>query len=282
MTVRRLLFVVGILAFGAMATACSSESTFPDGSFAVVANSDIGTGPSRLLVGVIQEGGLRIGSSDDTLELEVAPVDDPTQTQRAPAGFTWLAPDAFGLYRGDFEFDRPGSWLLTVHPDSGDPFEPVEFTVLAETLSPNVGEAAPVAPTPTLADLPMEELTTDPNPDERFYELSLADALASGRETVLVFATPAYCRTATCGPVLENTKQVAGDYPDVNFLHVEVYTGLTDPEFVPDAAHLAPAVGPEYWSLPSEPWVFVISETGIVTARFEGVMESEELAAHLG
>jgi hypothetical protein len=275
--------VATIFALAVVAASCSSsDSTFPDGSFAVVANSDIGTGPSRLLVGVIQEGGLRIGSSEDMLELEVAPADDPAAAQRVPAGFTWMVPDAFGLYRGEFEFDRPGIWQLTVHPESGDPFEPVEFGVAAETLSPNIGEAAPVAPTPTLADLPMEELTTDPDPEERFYEVSLADALASGRESVVIFATPAFCSTATCGPVLDNAKEVAADFPDVNFLHVEVYTGLTDPDFVPDAAHLAPAVTQEYWSLPSEPWVFVISEDGIVTARYEGVMETEELAGQLG
>ena len=48
-----------------------------------------------------------------------------------------------------------------------------------------------------------------------------------------------------------------------------------------DAEHLAPAVGPEWYNLPSEPWVFVIDENGTVTGRFEGVMDPAELDAML-
>jgi len=63
----------------------------------------------------------------------------------------------------------------------------------------------------------------------------------------------------------------------VNFIHVEVYTGLTDPDFVPDEAHLAPAAGEEWYRLISEPWVFVIDQAGRIAARFEGVMDASEL-----
>ncbi len=82
--------------------------------------------------------------------------------------------------------------------------------------------------------------------------------------------------------MLDTVKEVAPDYPDVNFIHIEVYTGFNEPGFAPDPAHLAPAVGADYWNLPSEPWVFVMDGQGVVTGRFEGVMAAEELTALLG
>jgi hypothetical protein len=283
---RKSLVIASALVVAILAAGCGSDgaepATFPVGSFAVMANSDVGVGPARLLVGVVEEDGTRIGGPEDSVEIEVAPVDGPGQPQRVAGVFTWIVEGAVGLYRAETTLDAPGIWAMTVHPATGDPLPPVPFTVLEDTFAPNIGEAAPVAPTPTLRDGPIEDLTTDDQPDPRFYEVTLDEALSSGKPTVLVFATPAYCTSAACGPMLDTVKGAASDHPDVNFIHIEVYTGFNEPGFVPDPAHLAPAVGPDYWNLASEPWVFVIDGEGIVTGRFEGVMAAEELTALLG
>jgi hypothetical protein len=171
---------------------------------------------------------------------------------------------------------------VTVIPEEGPALDGVQFLVRTDTASPNIGEVAPTPQTPTTADEPIEALTTDREPDLRFYRTSLDQAVASGQRTVLVFATPAYCTSAACGPLLNIAKDVAPGYPDTEFIHVEVYTGIEEPGFVPDASRLAPSVGPEFWNLPSEPWVFVIDEQGVVTARFEGIMAAAELRAALG
>jgi hypothetical protein len=266
-----------------VAAACSEprQSTFADDSFAIVVNADIGTGLERLLVRVTQLDGSRLGSSEQPIDLEVTPLDGPDNTQRAAGVFIDIIPGVTGLYRATFDFDRPGLWEVTVIPEHGDRLEPALFNVLNHTLAPAVGQQAPKAPTPTLDDLPIEALTTDPNPDLGFYEISLEEALSNGRKTVLVFSTPGYCLTATCGPLLDNVKEIAPAYPDVDFIHVEVYTGLQDPDFVPDTTHLAPAVTTGYWNLPSEPWVFVIDGDGIIMARFEGVLDPNELIPHI-
>jgi hypothetical protein len=248
----------------------------------VVANADIGTGPARLLIGVLGPDGSRLGSPDQPLQLEAAPMDAPGDVQRVAADFAWIIEGATGLYRATFDFDRPGTWSLVVTPQGADPLAPVPFSVLEDTYSPNIGEPAPDAPIPTLRDHAIEELTTDDDPDPRFYELTLAEALGSGRPTVLVFSTPAYCMTATCGPVLDTVKTQADAHPNANFIHIEVYTGFNEPGFAPDPSHLAPAAGAEFWNLASEPWVFVIDEAGIVKARFEGTMTAAELASALG
>ena len=70
-------------------------------------------------------------------------------------------------------------------------------------------------------------------------------------------------------------KTVTVEYPDVDFVHVEVYGEFNEPGFVPDADHLVPAV--VAFGLPTEPWVFVVDEDGMVTGRFDGVLGVGEL-----
>jgi hypothetical protein len=57
----------------------------------------------------------------------------------------------------------------------------------------------------------------------RFYELSVDEAVTSGRPTVVVFATPAFCQSATRRPIVELVREVADDHPEVDIVHVEPY-----------------------------------------------------------
>jgi len=290
MMTRRLLRTVALVtALTLVVVACGSdddsatgeEATFPADSFAIVANADIGVGRSRVLFGVLEGGGRRLGSPTDEVLISVNHTDRPEVVQTETATFTWIIEGAFGLYRAEFDLDSPGLWRAVVIPEAGDPLPPTGFNVLADTAAPAIGERAPAPQTPTSANSSFDEITTDANPEPRFYELSLDEALANGRKTVVVFSTPAFCKTATCGPLLEIVKGAAPDHPDVDFVHVEVYTNLTDLDFAPTPENLAPAVLGEWWNLPSEPWVFVVDETGVVQARFEGVLAVEELDAEL-
>lgn len=276
------LFATSLASLLVVVAACSgSSSPFPEDAFALQAASDIGVGPARILIGIGDDTGARLGAPEDSITIEVHPESDPGATQEADGEWTWIVPEATGLYRATFDFDRSGVWVANVTPAGGDPLPPVLFSVVDNPLAPGIGEKAPAAPTPTLDTHPIEELTTDPDPDPSFYQLSLPEALENGRATVVVFSTPAYCQTAACGPLLNEVKRIAPDHPEVDFIHVEVFTGLTDPDFVPDAAHLAPAVGLDWYALPSEPWVFVVDGDGFVVGRFEGVMDASELEALL-
>ena len=93
---------------------------------------------------------------------------------------------------------------------------------------------------------------------------------------MIVFATPKFCQTAICGPTLDTIKEIAPSYPDVTFIHVEVFTNLDDVD------NLAVVPSVTEWGLPTEPWIFVVDANGLVAARFEGVVTGEELAAVLG
>jgi hypothetical protein len=279
---RLLAFVV--LTLAAASCGSSEEPTFPDDAVALRANTDLAVGKERLLLAIAQLSGTRLGAPEDGITVEVAPEDAPDRVQSVRAGFDWTIEGGFGFYRAEFDFDRPGPWLVTVIPDAGDPLETILINIADDACrassspvpcAPRIGEPAPSLATPTLAEATLADLTTDPSPDERLYQLSLDEVLANGRPTVVVFATPAYCSSATCGPILNEMKPVVDERPDVDFIHIEVFTGLQDPDFAPGPATVAPAV--TAWSLPSEPWVFVVDANGVVTARFEGTMTSAEL-----
>lgn len=278
-SISRLL--VSSLVIALALAACGGESAFPDQSLTVVANSDIGAGTSRLQVGAVSPEGERLGGPDIPVSLVVEASDGTSEQATYPAEWMWLIPDVVGLYRADVELPSPGVWAVAVQPEDGDALTPAVFQVRTETFAPNIGDPAPVAPIETLATMPLEALTTDTEPDEDFYRMTMDEAFNSGRETVVVFSTPAFCQTATCGPTLNIVKQAKPDFPDVNFIHVEVYTDINAPGFTPTLEFLHPSLGPEYWNLPTEPWVFVVDENGIITARFEGALTAEDVAGAL-
>lgn len=270
-----------VAALAIVLPACGSEtSPFPEGSLAVVANADIGVGESRIQVGVVGPDGDRLGGPDVPVSFLLT-ASDGDETTEYDADWMWLIEDIVGLYKTEAVFDAAGVWTVSVAPRSGTPLPATGFKVLDPTFAPAVGDAAPVAPIDTLATKPLRELTSDPNPDTDLYRFTLEEAFTSGRDTVVVFSTPAFCRTATCGPTLDVVKRVKPEYPEVNFVHVEVYTDLQSPDFEPTSEYLAPALGPEFWNLPTEPWVFVVDTDGIVTARFEGTATPEDLRTSL-
>jgi hypothetical protein len=252
---------------------------FPDQAFPVVANADLAVGDQRLLVGIHNIDGASLAAADLDVEFDLyAP--EAVEPPFTVAGiFMWTVPEVRGLYRAAVTFDRPGRWQIAAHRPGGPPTMMIPFNVAEEERTLTAGDAAPAVRTRTadeVADL--SEITTDPEPDPRFYQLSLDVALASGRPTVVVFATPGWCVSATCGPMLDNVKQVAASFPEINFVHVEIYENL-------DAAtreELRVVEAVEAWQLPSEPWVFVVDSAGTIATRFEGAVDPEELRTALG
>ncbi len=282
----RLLPLVAALALSAAAcgdagTATTAAPDPPEGplpvdTFPIVASTDLAVGTDRLLLALATPDNRRPGGPDVPVEFRVYHSERPSDVATYPATWIWATPDVSGLYRAQVEFHRPGTWFAEVVPAGGEAVDPAAFTVRDTPLSPAMGAPAPPSSTPTAADVAdLGEISTDDDPDPRFYELSLSDAVASGRPTVVVFATPRFCQTAICGPTLDEVKVIASDHPEANFVHVEVFTNLDDPENL----EVVPAV--QEWGLTSEPWVFVVDALGNVAGRFEGVVDPEEIEAAL-
>jgi hypothetical protein len=203
----------------------------------------------------------------------------PDNKFEVDADFIWIIPDAIGLYRARIPFDRAGIWEIDFTTSTGEETEPFLIDIQAEPQTVAIGESAPRVKTATLADRPIDDLTTDADPLPALYESSLDVLLDNGQQTVVLFATPAYCTSAACGPLVNQTKEIMARTSGVNFIHIEVYEGFNETGFAPDADHLAPAV--LAFGLPSEPWIFVMDEDGVVVARIEGVLGEGELEAML-
>ena len=276
---RRLLAIA--IALGLVAASCGGDEgtgPFPEDAFAFPASSNVAVGPERLLIAVSTERGDRLPSPDIPIDVVLYPQDRPDESITADANFLWAIPNVSGLYRVNVTFTEAGIWEAEVRPEAGGRLEPFPFQVLEEPITVGVGEPAPASESVTAADVngDLSQITTDPNPDPSFYEMSVAEAVTSGRPSVIVFATPAFCQTAICGPTMESMKTLAPQYPNVNFLHVEVFTNLSDP------ANLKTVPAVDEWGLPTEPWVFVVDASGVISGRFEGTATPEELAQLLG
>jgi hypothetical protein len=271
-------FLVMVAVLGLFVSACSSAPE-ADALVGIRASTDPAIGDDRLLFAVHELDGTRRGGPDEIVTLVASPLDNPTVELAAEATFTWIVPDTIGLYLASVPFDRPGTWQIDFKVSTGEATDPFLVDIKSEPTTVALGEDAPLVETPTLATAELEDLTTDHDPLLSLYETPLDAALSNGRKTVVIFATPAYCTSAACGPMLEQTKTMAHDYPDVDFLHIEVYGGFNEPEFAPDLDHLVPAV--VAFGLPTEPWVFVMDEGGVIAGRFDGVLGVGEVEALL-
>lgn len=192
----------------------------------------------------------------------------------AEASFVWTVPNEVGIYLIPTTFEQAGTWWVTLKASGMAESMQASF-IVGEGIDPmpGVGDPAISVATRTSADHPIEELSTDDEPEPSFYTTSLDVALTSGEPTVVVFATPAFCVSQTCGPMLDHVKAVASAHPDATYVHVEIYENAHIA--TADNLQLDPAV--TAWGLPSEPWVFVVDRNGMVAARFEGVLAEGEL-----
>jgi len=131
------------------------------------------------------------------------------------------------------------------------------------TRIPEPGQRAPVIHTPTAQDVggELSKVTTRIPPDSQ-NEVDYAEAL--GKEPiVLLFATPEFCQSRVCGPVVDVAEQAKQEYGDkAAFIHMEIYND-NDP-----AKGVRPQV--RTFRLPSEPYLFAIDRQGVVRDTVEG------------
>ncbi len=258
-------------------TACGGADADP--LIGIRASTDPAVGDDRFLFALNEIDGRRRGSPEEIVMVEASPLAAPDTVIEAEAQFVWVVPDSFGLYRVTIPFDVAGTWQIDFTVSTGEPTDPFLVDVAEAPATVAIGAAAPAVATPTVPETAIEDLTTDPEPMASMYAASLDELVGNGRPTVALFATPAYCVSASCGPLVEHVKEIAATRDDADFIHIEVYEGFNEPGFAPDADHLVPAVSA--YGLPSEPWVFVIDDSGVVAGRFEGVLGDGELEALL-
>jgi hypothetical protein len=185
-------------------------------------------------------------------------------------------PDAASLvYSTQLDFPSNGQWLVAaLVKEDGE----IKGTLLPSAVVgefegiPQPGQKAPKIHTPTPADVggDLAKITTRIPPDTQ-NRVDYADAL--GKEPiVLLFATPQFCQSRVCGPVVDVAEQVKEEYGDkAAFIHMEIYND-NDP-----SKGVRPQV--RAFDLPSEPWLFTINRQGDVSSVIEGAFGLEALTS---
>jgi len=165
-------------------------------------------------------------------------------------------------------FDTPGTYWVRASYQGRTADAPLQVVDPQATQIPIIGRKAIVTPTPTTDDARGLNPICTRQPVCPWHALSLDTALGQGKPIALLFATPALCQTATCGPVLDTMLGFKDAYAGkVTFIHSEIYTDMT-------AKATAPAVNA--YHLESEPMLFLIGADGVVKQRFDGLFGHAE------
>lgn len=182
--------------------------------------------------------------------------------------------DASEIFVTHLEIAKPGTYWVLAEPVGGRKIQAVGNVVVAKrSAAPEVGERAIASRTPTIASSggDLAALSTQKPPDRALLRSSIAEALAAKAPFVVAFATPQFCATRTCGPVVEVVGAVRRKFADteIRFIHVEIY------------ADNDPAKGTNRWvrewKLRSEPFTFLVGADGLIKERFEGTFSVREL-----
>jgi len=189
-----------------------------------------------------------------------------------------------GLYTLQFDFSNQGKHLLVANiPTENGLFEKVEisFYINVQTVAPDVGQLAVKSDTKTYnsVDNP-SQITTGSNYDQNLYKYTLAEAVKRKKPVIVVFASPAFCINAVCGPQVETLSFLADKFASkADFIHVDLYENPEKVQGDLSTAVISKAV--KEWRLPSNEWTFIIDGNGVITARFQGFATFNELELEL-
>lgn len=181
-------------------------------------------------------------------------------------------PDAAQVvYATELNLPSAGEWRLAAILREGDELKgaPLPTVAVGEFKRiPRPGQKAPVIHTPTAQDVggDLSKITTRMPPDTQ-NKVDYADAL--GKEPiVLLFATPEFCQSRVCGPVVDVAEQAKQEYGDkAAFIHMEIYNENDPSKRVRRQVR--------DFHLPTEPYLFTIDRSGTVRAAVEGAFGLE-------
>lgn len=175
-------------------------------------------------------------------------------------------PDAASVvYSTQVDFPSDGEWrIAALVKRDGE----IKGTLLPSAVVgefgriPRPGNRAPRIHTPTADEAggDLAKITTRIPPDTQ-NRVDYADAL--GKEPiVLLFATPQFCQSRVCGPVVDVAEQVkAENEGKAAFIHMEIYKDNKPPVTRSQV---------KAFHLPTEPWLFAIDRDGKVSSAIEG------------
>src|SRR5262245_55229309 len=305
-----------VLAFGLLAAACSSDdqpqATGSSGSgskiTAIMASVDLYAGdPQRVSIGLITPDNhlVSFGTADLAFSMigSAAEATSPKPGPTATATFvpTFGTPDqgggpivtnpneGRGVYEAeDVVFDTPGFWVANVTADvqgMGRQTAQASFAVQEHPQLPAPGDKAMKTDTLTvhskgvpIAAIDSRAGNTGKIPDPELHQTTIAQAIQQGRPALVVFATPVFCISRFCGPVVNMVEDLERRYTDrAAFIHVEIWKDYNK-QVLNDAAI-------QWLQTPNgdltEPWLFLIGADGTIADRWSSMWSEKEVAAEL-
>ena len=181
-----------------------------------------------------------------------------------------------GLPRRYYAFEATlpeGIYTLVADVEGAAPELPVQIHPADEVLLVQPGETMRPVDTPTTDDARGVDPICTRTPMCQFHQQTLTTALETGNPVAFMISTPTFCQTAVCGPVLDIMIQLSADYPDVEFVHAEVFEnpgdGVTADTSLTDAVT---TYGMEF-----EPSIIVADADGTVVRRLDFIFAEEEM-----
>lgn len=308
----RIALLLLAAALAALAVACGGGDGSPDepgerfpdvvtlgeGEFSpVINNHTLGVGANRFSLGLLDEenepileaevhlafydlsdGGETFKSETDArfIPLELSYTDEESGGEKRVVGNG-------GAYVAKVVFDRAGPWGVEIFVRrDGKQLEPVpfRFDVFPKTLEPRKGDPAPATVQPVLSDVDdISEIDSSFPPRPHMHDITVADALALDKPILLAFATPAFCESRTCAPVMDTVMDplYARIKDLVTFIHIEPY----NLELLRSGAGRVAVEATAAWQIRTEPWIFVIDRAGRIAAKFEGIVALDEVEDEL-
>lgn len=268
----------------------SEETSTPAGSVAqaepvvALASSDLAVGPNRFAFGVLDANGTPVRTSSATATFVYLGTETQEVRAQVQADFVQWPEGRAGIYVANVSLDESGRWgviVQVVDEEANVMVANTGFAVAEQSASPAIGDLAPKSTNKTVGDSSdLSDITSSREPDPELYGSTISEAAASGRPTVVTFATPAFCRTATCGPQVEVVGALKDRYePKANFIHVEVFDNPKEMIGNFDLGRISPIM--DEWGLATEPWTFVLDREGRIASKFEAFVTEEELESAL-
>ncbi|MEO6351197.1 MAG: hypothetical protein ABIP53_11155 [Candidatus Limnocylindrales bacterium] len=292
----RLLRLALAVAIATVAAACAaSDPGWPPQNTnfdltPVPVSTEVTVGENRMLFNILDRQNKSIAAANTAVELRFYNLTASRTSAAVQGAATYMSTieGRPGLYRLPVTFTQAGEWgVEAIATDLAGVKRTgrMVFPVRETGTTPPIGGQAPASDNPTTTeptDLP--NISTDVDADPDFYRESVATALAAQEPFAVVFATPAFCTSATCGPTLDVVKSAAAPFKGrMTFIHIEPYElELVEGHLRPllsDQNLPIPVAATTQWGLPTEPYVFVVDSAGKVTAKFEGIAAADELAA---
>ena len=180
-----------------------------------------------------------------------------------------FTPALVGFY--DFTMEVEGSEVISQ-------FQVIEADAAESVDRVGPGDMMPALQTPTVDDARGVTPICTREPACALHERAVAEVVGNGPMALLV-ATPAFCQTVICGPVLDLMVDLVPEFPDVSFVHAEVFTDPTQNETPPVIEDFAPVV--RELGLPYEPVFYVVDGDGVVRDRLDYIFDSSDMRASL-